>query len=76
MLTCEELMVLSLLKRRLFTPIEIVVDKIFDGNIARALGSINLLVKRKMVEYVGNGRITIMTIGKKVTCSKKLGALI
>jgi hypothetical protein len=76
MLTCEELMVLSLLKRRLFTPIEIIADKIFDGDIERMLEFINLLVERKMVEHALNGRITIMTIGKKVTCSKKLGALI
>ena len=71
MLTGEELKVLSLLNRRLFTPIEIIVDKIFDGNIDRTLGSINLLVEKKMAEYVVNGRITITTIGKKATCSKK-----
>ena len=75
MLTGEELKVLSLLNRRLFTPIEIIVDKIFDGNIDRTLGSINLLVEKKMAEYVVNGRITITTIGKKQPVAKKLGVL-
>lgn len=74
MLTCEELMVLSLLNHRLFTPIEIIVDKIFDGNIERTLESINLLAERRMVKYALNGRITITALGKKVTFSKKTTA--
>jgi hypothetical protein len=64
-LSADEIMVLNLFKSRLFIPIEVIIDKVFNGNIKRAIGMIDMLVERNMLEYALINRVTITLYGKK-----------
>jgi hypothetical protein len=72
--TDQELLILNMLKRRLFTPVAVIVKVLFDGNSESATESIRILVERKMLEYAVNNRITITTAGmmsiRKQTASR------
>jgi hypothetical protein len=60
----EELELLCLLKRRLFTPFEVVVNQFYEGSLDKALVALNLLADRKMVEFMLD-RVIITAVGKK-----------
>jgi hypothetical protein len=60
----EEFDLLCLLKRRLFTPHEVIVDNFFNGSYNKASGLLDGLEKRKMVELIEN-RVIITAVGKK-----------
>jgi hypothetical protein len=70
-LSNEEFILLCSLKRRLFTPFEVVVDKIFSGSFEKARDTVNVLVKRNMVEH-WDGRVIITAVGKKATNSEQI----
>ena len=58
------MLILNMVKGRLFTPIEVIIRVLFSGDTRRATESIRILVERKMLEYAANNRITITTAGK------------
>lgn len=64
-------MLLCLLKRRLFTPFDVIVNKYYNGNLEKAWNSVHTLAERKMVEYL-YGRVIITVIGKKATRDEQL----
>lgn len=70
-LSDEEYILLSLLKRRLFTPFEVIVDKCYEGSIDKAWGLVSILQKRQMVEFIC-GRVIITTVGKKATHNEQV----
>lgn len=67
----EEFMLLCSLKRRLYTPFEVVVDKFFSGSLEKAQNTVNLLAKRNMVERA-DGRVIITGVGKKATNKEQI----
>jgi hypothetical protein len=59
----DEFALLCLLKRRLFTPFEVILDNT-NGNYEKAIGILNSLARRKMVELF-EGRVIITVAGKR-----------
>jgi hypothetical protein len=60
----EHELILSMLKYRLFTPIEIIIDRIFHGDAESAYKSINDMIENKLIQCAVDDRITITTAGK------------
>lgn len=60
----EQELILNMLKYRLFTPIEIIIDRIFHGDAERAYRSINEMIEKKVIQCAVDNRITITTAGK------------
>ncbi len=60
----EQIEILKLISKRLFTPIKVIVNSIFDGDEERAIKTMNQLENRKMIEYAETGRVVITSKGK------------
>jgi hypothetical protein len=67
----EEFILLCLLQRRLFTPFEVVVNRYYNGSLEKARDSVDILEKRKMVEYIYD-RVIITAVGKKATRNEQI----
>lgn len=60
----DGLLVLNMLRYRLFLPIDVVVDRIFQGNRARAQQVVDDLEKYNLIEYATGNQITITSAGR------------
>jgi hypothetical protein len=64
-ITEEELLILNMLRGRLFTPIEAIINALFEGDTLKATESIQRLKALKMLDYAVYNRITITVKGKR-----------
>jgi len=65
----EEFNLLCLLKHRLFTPFEVIVNH--SGSFEKASIVVDVLIERNMVEII-YGRVTMTAVGKEATKKEQI----
>jgi hypothetical protein len=67
----EEFNLLCLLKHRLFTPFEVIVNQIYSGSFEKASIVVDVLIERNMIEII-YGRVTMTAVGKEATKKEQI----
>ena len=60
----DEVQVLSILKARIFTPRQEIVDKVFGGDYQLAEPVLQELARAQMIRYESNHRVSLTAAGK------------
>ncbi len=60
----DGLMILNMLRYRLYMPIEVIVDRLFGGNRAWANEQVIGLKNSQLIEFAGENEISLTAAGK------------
>lgn len=63
----DEVRVLNLLKNRIFTPLQEIVDKVFDSDCQKAEPVLRELARAQMIRLEPNQRVSLTAAGKMNT---------
>ncbi|MEQ8200997.1 MAG: hypothetical protein ABRQ24_06215 [Syntrophomonadaceae bacterium] len=67
----DEILVLNMLKTRIFTPLQEIIEKVFDGNREIAEPVLRELLRTKMIRYGSNNCVSLTAAGKMNTPRNK-----
>ena len=57
-------MILDMLRYRLYMPVEVIVDRLFGGNLVQANEQVVGLENSNLIEFAGENQISLTAAGK------------